>query len=245
MTAKRALLAVDVQEDFCDEGSLPVAGGYLVARRVKEMLGDYAFLVASKDWHIDPGDHFTEWPVHCMAGSHGAALATPLETADFDVVITKGQRAAAYSAFDGTGLADLLRNNGVTDLDVCGLATDYCVKQTALDARAAGFGVRLLLAATAGVAKDTTEAAVEEMRAAGCFIDGFTDNAEYLDNVACADCDKSREESEKACDGCGVRDCTVTSLDCSYAPGSPDLCDECMPSHRVCPECDPPERDDR
>lgn len=244
MTAKRALLAVDVQNDFCDDGALPVQHGYLVARRVKAMLGDYAFLAASKDWHIDPGEHFDEWPVHCKAGTNGAELAAPLEATDFDVVVTKGQRAAAYSAFDRTGLADMLRKAGVTDLDVCGLATDYCVRQSALDARAEGFGVRLLLAATAGVAEDTTTAAIAEMREAGVLIDGFADNAEYLDNVVCAECDKGREESGKACDGCGVRDCTVTLFDCSYAPEA-DLCSDCMPEHRGCPECDPPDLGDR
>lgn len=167
----RALLAVDVQNDFCDDGALPVIGGYAVARTVKQMIPYYGFAVASKDWHIDPGAHFVDWPVHCKVNTHGAELAAPLSEQEFDVVITKGQRAAAYSAFDGTGLEHILRRNKVTDLAVVGLATDYCVRQTVLDARKLDFGVTVLLNACAGVSVDTTEMAINEMAAAGAFID--------------------------------------------------------------------------
>jgi nicotinamidase/pyrazinamidase len=174
----RALLVVDVQEDFCEGGSLAVAGGRAVAQRAKELLSSYDVVVASTDWHVDPGDHFAEspdfvatWPVHCVAGTEGAQLQAPLTEDDFGAVVRKGERAAAYSAFegttDGTPLADWLRAHDVDALDICGIATDHCVRASVLDARAAGFPVRVLLDACAGVAPETTQRAREEMRAAG------------------------------------------------------------------------------
>lgn len=168
---KRALLVVDVQNDFCEGGALAVDGGFAVARGVRKILGDYDYTVASADWHIDPGVHFEHWPVHCVRGTHGAELAAPLETTLFDAVLTKGQRAAAYSAFDGTGLETILRSHGVTDLDVVGIATDYCVKESVLSALREGFRVRVLLDLCAGVAPDTSRLAVGAMSLAGARIE--------------------------------------------------------------------------
>ena len=184
----RGLVIVDVQNDFCEGGSLAVQGGADVARRVSQYLGDhahqYATVVATRDWHIDPAGHFAEqpdyvdtWPAHCVAGTAGAEFHPNLDAVvDFatavDEVVSKGTHTAAYSGFegrtdDGTTLAEVLRRRGVTDVDVVGLATDHCDRATALDARSEGFGVRLLLPMCAGVIPETTAAALDQMRAAG------------------------------------------------------------------------------
>jgi nicotinamidase/pyrazinamidase len=178
-----ALLVVDVQNDFCEGGSLPVGGGAEVARRVSELLhheGDhYAAVVATRDWHIDPGPHFSatpdyrsSWPEHCVAGTAGADFHPALDTAEVDVVVSKGAHSAAYSGFegraeDGRPLADVLAGRGITAVDVVGLATDHCVRATALDAARAGLTTRVLLDCCAGVAPDSTAAAVEELEDAG------------------------------------------------------------------------------
>lgn len=178
----RALLVVDVQRDFCEGGSLGVRGGEQVAHRIAELVAtsgpEYAAVVASRDWHVDPGNHFappneppdfeSSWPVHCVAGSEGAELHPAVATVSFDAVFDKGAGEAAYSAFEGReaggqSLSEWLLDRGIDRLDVCGLATDYCVKATVLDARQFGFGVRVLLELTAGVARDSTKLALEEM----------------------------------------------------------------------------------
>ena len=180
---KRALVIVDVQNDFCEGGSLAVPGGAEVARRISEHARahreDYAAVVATRDWHADPGPHFSDhpdyhdsWPVHCIAGSPGAQFHPNLDTHLVDEVFDKGQRAAAYSGFEahtaaGESLGDWLKKNGIEGLDVGGIATDYCVRATVMDALAEGFQVRLLTEDIAGVAQDTSAAAVEAMTAAG------------------------------------------------------------------------------
>jgi nicotinamidase/pyrazinamidase len=193
----RALIVVDVQNDFCEAGSLAVAGGAEVARSISSLVGTnrangrYDAVVATKDWHVDPGSHFaptgTEpnyvdtWPVHCVAESNGAEFHPELTIA-VDEVFLKGQTSPSYTGFDGTAVGspavartsgdgvDLerwLRDRAVEAVDVVGLATDHCVKATALDAAARGFETNVLLAYCAGVAADTTEAARSEMAAAG------------------------------------------------------------------------------
>ena len=186
---KRALLVVDVQNDFCEGGSLPVTGGAEVAHRISQLLHDwtaqdpqvpeYAVAVATKDHHIDPGDHFSthpdyvhSWPRHCVVGGDGAAFHPNLDPQPFDAVFLKGEYEAAYSGFqgktpDGVGLAGWLRDHGITHVDVCGIATDYCVLQTGLDAVRNGLQVRLLTDLCAGVAPDTTEQALRELEGAG------------------------------------------------------------------------------
>lgn len=184
----RGLIVVDVQNDFCEGGSLAVAGGAAVASAISSHLaehrGDYALVVATRDWHIDPGTHFADepdfsatWPAHCVADTDGAAFHPALDdVVDFrsnvDAVVSKGAYEAAYSGFEGRtdddrALADLLRDAGVTAVDVVGIATDYCDRATALDAVREGFSTRLLVPLTAGVAPDTTAAALEELAAAG------------------------------------------------------------------------------
>ncbi len=180
----RALVIVDVQNDFCEGGSLAVTGGADVARAISAYLagpgsGGYAHIVATKDHHIDPGGHFAaapdfvdSWPPHCVAGTPGADFHPDLDTGRLEAVFLKGEHAAAYSGFEGRDcgglpLADWLRERGVAAIDIAGIATDYCVRATARDAVAAGLRTRLLVGLTAGVSPATSEAALSEMRAEG------------------------------------------------------------------------------
>lgn len=188
----RALIIVDVQNDFCEGGSLAVEGGHAVAASITDLVGldraggNYGYVVASKDWHIDPGQHFAEagtnpdfvtsWPVHCAAGTQGAAFSPKLQVA-LDEVFLKGQYSNGYSSFEGVagssegvGLGDWLAERGVEAVDVVGIATDYCVRATALDAAAAGFATAVLVGHCAGVAPDSSAAALEELAAAGVTI---------------------------------------------------------------------------
>src|SRR5690349_15387662 len=145
----RTLVIVDVQNDFCEGGSLAVTGGSAVARRISELLASdsaYAHVVATKDFHIDPGEHFAEnpdyaasWPPHCVVGTSGADFHRDFNPAAVEAVFKKGHYSAAYSGFEGTDesgmtLADWLRERGVDEVDVVGIATDYCVRATAADA---------------------------------------------------------------------------------------------------------------
>ena len=183
----RALIVVDVQNDFCEGGSLAVAGGAAVAAAVTEHVrtaGErYAHVVATRDHHVDPGAHFAEqpdfletWPAHCVVGTGGVDLHPALDREPIEAVFDKGEYAAAYSGFegqaDGVALAEWLRSRGVDAVDVVGIATDHCVRATALDAVGAGFATRVLLDLTAGVAEGSTEAALEQLRTAGVELDG-------------------------------------------------------------------------
>ncbi len=178
----RALIVVDVQNDFCEGGSLAVTGGAAVASAISDYLtagSDYRHVVATQDFHIDPGDHFSDrpdysssWPPHCVAGSSGAEFHPDLDVSRFDAIFRKGAYAAAYSGFEGvdesgTPLADWLRQHDVDEVDVVGIATDYCVRQTADDAARAGLATRVLLDLTAGVGEESTAAALTALRAAG------------------------------------------------------------------------------
>jgi nicotinamidase/pyrazinamidase len=189
---KRALIVVDVQNDFCEGGSLPVKGGAEVAFRIGQLLHhwteqdpkspDYQVAVATRDHHIDPGSHFSDnpdfedsWPPHCVVGTDGEAFHPNLDPQPFNAIFLKGEHAAAYSGFegrttDGTGMAEWLKQNEITDVDICGLATDYCVRHTTLDAVRNGFNVRVLTDLCAGVAPESTRTAIEELRSAGAHI---------------------------------------------------------------------------
>ncbi|WP_067174164.1 isochorismatase family protein [Microtetraspora niveoalba] len=183
---KSALIIVDVQNDFCEGGSLAVGGGAEVAAAIgpHARRHGYDHVVATRDYHIDPGTHFAErpdyvgtWPAHCVAGTAGAAFHPALDVAPIEEVFSKGAHAAAYSGFegvaeDGTGLADWLRDRGVVSLDVVGIATDHCVRATAVDGAREGFAVQVLLDLTAGVAAATTEAALAELAEAGVRLTG-------------------------------------------------------------------------
>jgi nicotinamidase/pyrazinamidase len=181
--AKRALVIVDVQNDFCEGGSLGVVGGTEVARRVSRYVADhgddYSLIVASRDYHIEPGGHFSgepdfrdSWPEHCVVGTPGAEFHPDFKVDRLDDVFSKGAYSAAYSAFEavddeGRTLEQVLREAGIEVVDLVGLATDYCVRSTTLDAVGAGFAARVLTDMAAGVSPDTTAAALDEMAAAG------------------------------------------------------------------------------
>jgi len=185
----RALIVVDVQNDFCEGGSLAVAGGAAVAAGITAHAGQgleagqYAHVVGTRDHHVDPGAHFSDtpdfldtWPRHCVVGTDGVELHPALDRGLLQAVFDKGEHVAAYSGFegaaDGTGLADWLRAHGVDAVDVVGIATDHCVRATALDAVGAGFATRVLLPLTVGVAEASTEAALTQLAAAGVELSG-------------------------------------------------------------------------
>ncbi|MDR7082948.1 nicotinamidase/pyrazinamidase [Arthrobacter ginsengisoli] len=211
----RVLIIVDVQNDFCEGGSLPVAGGAALAGAISEYVdahhGQFDHVVATQDWHIDPGAHFSEdpdfvesWPKHCVAGTRGAELHPDLDTEYIQAYFRKGQFSAAYSGFEGLlapddavptgdrkpgampvsgsatgagaddggsgdfaavedaiGLDDWLQSHDVEDVVVVGIATDHCVKATALDGVQAGYSVTVLRELTVGVAEDLDDAVAE------------------------------------------------------------------------------------
>ena len=177
--AAKALIVVDVQNDFCEGGSLAVAGGAAVAAGISAHMSGYEYVVATRDYHIDPGAHFSahpdyvaSWPVHCVAGTAGASFHPELDVVPVAAVFAKGAYAAAYSGFEGTtpggqGLANWLRTHDIDQVDVVGIATDHCVRATALDAAREGFQTTVLLDLTAGVARPTVESTLTELDAAG------------------------------------------------------------------------------
>jgi nicotinamidase/pyrazinamidase len=175
-----AVIVVDVQNDFCEGGSLAVAGGTDVAVAISARLGEggYDHAVATRDHHVDPGAHFAEapdyvrsWPAHCVVGTAGAELHPALDTSQIEAIFDKGEYAAAYSGFegssDGTSLADWLRARDVDAVEVVGIATDHCVRATALDAARSGFATTGRLDLTAGVAAETVQRAQAELADAG------------------------------------------------------------------------------
>lgn len=179
---RAALLLIDVQNDFCPGGALPVPGGDRVVpalnRAIEQFVSAGRPIYASRDWHPPDTEHFQafggRWPVHCVAGTPGAQLHPDLELPPEAVVISTGQtrQDEGYSAFEGETssgrvLADDLRERGVSQLWVGGLATDYCVRASVLDARAAGFDVFVLTDGIAGIDAETTRKALDEMQAAG------------------------------------------------------------------------------
>lgn len=189
----RALIVVDVQKDFCEGGSVPVKGGADRAAAIADLVGQtggsrYTHVVATRDHHVDPGGHFSEhpdfkdsFPVHCVVGTDGGSFHPNFEptttSGAVDAIFFKGAHSASKSGFEGadergTPLAKWLRDHGVGEVDVVGIATDHCVRATALDAVRAGFRTRVLLDYTAGVAKDTTREAMNELRQAGVKLSG-------------------------------------------------------------------------
>jgi nicotinamidase/pyrazinamidase len=176
-----ALIIVDYQNDFArPEGALAVPAGEEVADHINALArsGDYELVLATRDWHPPEHGSFTEqggiWPVHCVQGTEGAELHAALDTEPLDAIVDKGQDPGTegYSAFDATSLAETLRARGVDALTVVGLATDYCVKNTALDALREGFAVRVDRAGIRGVdvQPGDSERALEELAAAGATV---------------------------------------------------------------------------
>lgn len=183
----RALIVVDVQNDFCEGGSLAVEGGAKVAEAIDDLLAEdhgYDLVVATRDHHIDPGAHFSDepdfvdsWPPHCVVGTPGADFHPNLGFRDFDAIFDKGEYSAAYSGFEGAdhdrddvSLEDFLKENEVTEVDVCGIATDHCVRATARDAFEAGFETTVLLGMTAAVSPDNVAPLVEEWSDSGIWV---------------------------------------------------------------------------
>jgi nicotinamidase/pyrazinamidase len=191
---RRALIVVDVQNDFCEGGSLAVAGGADVAAAITELIGQaagsagYRHVVATRDHHIAPGGHFADdpdyvhsWPAHCVAGTEGVGFhpnfAPAVASGAVDAVFDKGAYSAAYSGFEGAdengvSLAAWLRARHIDEVDVVGIATDHCVRATALDAAKEGFRTQVLLDLTAGVSADSTDRALEALRSAGITLTG-------------------------------------------------------------------------
>ncbi|MFC4053344.1 isochorismatase family protein [Actinomadura syzygii] len=185
---KKALIIVDVQNDFCEGGSLAVAGGADVATAISGHVAahrsDYAHIVATRDFHLDPGGHFSAapdfvdtWPPHCVIGTPGADFHPNLALAPIEAVFGKGRESAAYSGFEGVSddeqpLADWLAARGVDAVDIAGIATDHCVRATAVDAARAGLRTTVLLDLTAGVAKPTVDRALEELADEGVTLSG-------------------------------------------------------------------------
>jgi nicotinamidase-related amidase len=170
-----ALIIVDVQRDFCPGGALAVDAGDAVVEPINSLARSLPFVVATRDWHPAAHSSFAPqggpWPVHCVAGSDGAELQPGIDVAEIDLVVDKGQTpdSDGYSAFEDTPLKQLLCARGVHKVHLAGLALDYCVKATALDARRAGFEVVLHRGATRAVdvAQGDGERAVAELEAAG------------------------------------------------------------------------------
>ena len=176
----RALLIIDFQNDFCGGGALAVPHGDDIAPRVSELLesDDFDLVVATRDWHPQNHNSFEAqggpWPPHCVQGSEGAELHPSLDRGKIDVVVDAGFRPEleGYSGFEETNLEQVLREHGIDDVTVAGLATDYCVRATALDARRAGFEVTVDRAAVRGIDVEPgdSERALEELRAAGASV---------------------------------------------------------------------------
>jgi nicotinamidase/pyrazinamidase len=188
----KALLIVDVQNDFCEGGSLAVAGGAAVAQKITDYLrahpSEYDLVVASRDWHDgdnNNGGHFADqgrdpdflnsWPVHCVSETHGAEYHPSLDTSLIQVHVEKGMGEPSYSAFegvtrDGRTIAQVLGEAGVDRLDIAGIATDYCVLASAIDARGEQLQVRVLIELCAGISQDSTTEAIAKMQAAGCTV---------------------------------------------------------------------------
>ncbi len=184
----RALIVVDVQRDFCEGGALAVSGGIDTAGRISRLLSGeghgYDLVVATRDHHIDPGSHFsdhpdyvTSWPPHCVVGTPGMEFADQLTFRKFDAIFDKGSYDDGYSGFggqacDGTALPDWLTNHGAEQVDVVGLATDHCVRATALDAARAGFDTTVRLDYTAAVTPDRIDTTYAQWGQAGVATSG-------------------------------------------------------------------------
>jgi len=183
----KALFIVDVQNDFTEGGALGVEGGDAVAERISRFLADhadeYSMIVASRDWHDgdnDNGGHFASgdpdfietWPVHCVGGTEGAEYDPAFDTSRVTHHVKKGQGQPAYSLFEGTtddgeSVHELLERHGVVEVDIVGIATDYCVRASALDAVEHGRRVRVFTDLVAAVAPASGEAALAELAHAG------------------------------------------------------------------------------
>jgi nicotinamidase/pyrazinamidase len=189
-----AIIVVDPQPDFFEGGPLPVSGATRTAEEIAQYLrdrgGDFDLRIVTQDWHVDPGDHWSEhpdfvttWPVHCAANTDGASIHEALAHEEWDAVIHKGSHEGAYSGFEGSSdsgltLAEILATNHVRDVTVVGFATDHCVKATAIEARALGLEVTVVLDLCAGVDPETTLQAISAMRDAGITVEAPSERSD-------------------------------------------------------------------
>ncbi len=183
---RRALLVVDVQNDFCEGGSLAVSGGSALAQRITQYMHQssqgYELILASKDNHVRPHGHFANqpdflntWPPHCLAGTRGSEFHPALDFSYFDHIILKGEYQAAYSSFEGSddagkSLVDILEKREIDAIDLCGIATDFCVLQSAMNALNLGYPTTVFLDLVAGVSRQASMDALEEMQSRGANI---------------------------------------------------------------------------
>lgn len=173
---KTALLIIDVQNDFCPGGALGVKDGDKAVPLINRIMDRFDWVISSQDWHPEDSVHFGKWPAHCVAGTRGAELHPGLESNKIDLKLLKGtdNKDDGYSAFEATNvpLADFLRENNIDTLFVCGLATDYCVKATAIDAGKLGFHTYVITDAISAVniQPGDDEKALGEMYRNGCIL---------------------------------------------------------------------------
>lgn len=173
MSTAKCLIIVDVQKDFCPGGALAASGGNDIVPVINKLMSKFSLIVASKDWHPAKTVHFEKWPVHCVRGTAGAKFHKQLDVEAINEVALKGTGNSddGYSAFEATNidLAYWLRKNHVTEVYVCGIATEYCVMSTAMDAMRAGFKTYVITDAIAAVEVKPGDAkkALEEMGKAG------------------------------------------------------------------------------
>ena len=172
----KALLIVDLQNDFCPGGALPAPDGDQIVPVINKLMDRFDFVLASKDWHPVSTIHFKKWPVHCVRNSNGAEFHPDLTSEKIDKVFFKGtdDKDDGYSAFEASNedLADYLRNNHINEIYVSGLTVEYCVKQTVLDSLKQGFKTFLILDAAKGIGKypNDISSALDEMKKAGAYI---------------------------------------------------------------------------
>lgn len=219
----KALFIIDVQNDFTEGGALGVAGGNDVASGITEYLdenaGEYDYIIASRDWHDadnDNGGHFSDepdfidtWPEHCVADTHGAEYHPSLDVSHISHHVLKGQGEPAYSIFEGRDVAsgrtflELVNDLGVDEVDVVGIATDHCVLASSMDALDEGIEVTVLVDLTAGVGKESSRAALEEIQESGGELeyifetpDDDSDDDDYLDDDDSYDDDDEYEDDD-------------------------------------------------
>lgn len=173
---KKALLIVDVQNDFCPGGSLGVKDGDKVVEVINRLMDKFEIIISSQDWHPEETVHFEKWPVHCVAGTNGAEFHPSLNIDKINIKLKKGtdNKDDGYSAFEATNinLTDYLRNNNVSTIYICGLTTDYCVKESALDSINNGIHTFVITDAIAAVnaERGDDKKALNEMYSSGCIL---------------------------------------------------------------------------
>ncbi len=167
----KALLIVDVQRDFCPQGALAVPDGDKIVPVINNLMDNFDLVIASKDWHKEGTKHFERWQKHCIENTPGAEFHPDLRTDKINIILYKGTglEDAGYSAFEATNidLEDFLRKQNVDELHITGLALDFCVKATALDAIKRGFKTYIILKATRGLSPESEEEAIYELKKAG------------------------------------------------------------------------------